>query len=115
MLQYIRHRVSPMCGSTTLHGLVPTPSRALNNEVACKIEWWLKPSLDTCLIGLGDAAHLNGVKDIIPGKYSSKHHKRWKAWLDNQYTMEHTFVSKLNMLHVHLSWQGGSGDFIQKA
>jgi len=38
-----------MCGSTTLHGLVPTPSRALNNEVACKIEWWLKPSLDTCL------------------------------------------------------------------
>jgi hypothetical protein len=68
LLQCVRHRVSPMSGSTTLHGPVPAPSRALNNEVACKSVWWLKPSLDTCLIELGDAAHLNGVKDIIRGK-----------------------------------------------
>jgi len=65
MLQTIRFRAALIHGSTTLAALVPTPTRAINNEVAYLILNGMGLEIDVCLTGLRGAAHLNGSEGII--------------------------------------------------
>mmetsp|Transcript_18988 Transcript_18988/g.30708 ORF Transcript_18988/g.30708 Transcript_18988/m.30708 type:complete len:373 (-) Transcript_18988:2530-3648(-) len=82
MLQDIRHRAKLLSGCTAQQGSVPVPSRALNNEVACRIFDALNLAFDVCLIGLRGAGHLNGRQGVIHG-LDSKNYERWKAQLDD--------------------------------
>jgi len=82
MLQDIRHRAKLLSGCTAQQGSVPVPSRALNNEVACRIFDALDLAFDVCLIGLRGAGHLNGRQGVIHG-LDHKNYERWKAQLDD--------------------------------
>ena len=96
LLQCVRHRVSPMSGSTTLHGPVPAPSRALNNEVAYMIFTCLYLEFDVCLMGLRGAAHLNGRQGTIRGPEPGSH-DRWKVRLDDN---KYVSVKAINLAHI---------------
>jgi len=82
IIQHIRDRALLLHGTTTSHGSIPIPSRALNNEVAYLIFASLQLEFDVRLTGLCSAAHLNGKQGIIRGR-DPRDNKRWKARLDD--------------------------------
>jgi hypothetical protein len=98
LLLHIRNRASSVYGdrNTTLQGLIPNPSRGLNNEVAYTIFDCLNLEFDVRLTGLRSAAHLNGKQGFIRGPEPGSH-DRWKVRLD-----DNTFVSvkAVNLAHI---------------
>jgi hypothetical protein len=79
--QVFRDRACSVHGTTTSHGSVLVPSRALNNEVAYMVFCVLQLQFDVRLTGLRSAAHLNGRQGVIRGK-DPVNDERWKTRLD---------------------------------
>jgi hypothetical protein len=97
-LQYIRSRAISVHGdiNTTLQGLVPDPSRALNIEVAYMIFDSMYLQFDVRLTGLRSAAHLNGRQGIIRGPEPGSL-DRWKVRLDDS---TYVAVKAINLAHI---------------
>jgi|AntAceMinimDraft_5_1070358.scaffolds.fasta_scaffold30226_1 hypothetical protein len=82
ILQLLRNRATVFHGIITPGGSVPTPTRALNNEVAYMMMDVMQLDFEICLTGLHGAVHFNGRKGVIRNM-DPKNPMRWTARLDD--------------------------------
>jgi len=95
-IQFIRHRARSLHGCTAPYGSVPSPTRALNIEVAYMMMHALHLAFDIRLTGLRSATHLNGREGVIRGQ-DPANAERLTARLDDGTCVS---VKAANIVHV---------------